>query len=237
VVDAADLVPLGRYLNLTEQDYLRRGGLRYDFGLLDINRDHLVTVADLTSVAQHYHERIDGYRIYRRLLGSGAWAMLPNPASASAPATLLRSQAGPADAQSAVPEYSFYDMPPLATDVEYRIVPFCLGDGDGVASLPHAVRAPAYSAEAVGGDYPNGVSLENDPRAVKPGVEWLCSVWNLASAPSASKVELDIGADGTYEKSILCNSVSDADRTPLATTRTGALVVRTRVTGRTGLVG
>jgi PKD repeat protein len=98
-----------------------------------------VFLSDLTALAQHFKEHLDGYRVYRRKAGTAAFALLEDPAAPGQP--LLVSRASVNDGHGVEihrpVRYAFIDAFSVDGDYEYRVAPFDAATNTaGPPSLP-----------------------------------------------------------------------------------------------------
>ncbi|MEZ5339327.1 MAG: hypothetical protein R3F46_13840 [bacterium] len=93
-----------------------------------------IGLSDLTVIAQHFGESIDGYRIYRLAPDSIAYYMLAHPWDPSLPYTIGRYESGGGGLQTV--RYSFDDIITEAGTYRYFVVPYDVESGqEGRASL------------------------------------------------------------------------------------------------------
>ncbi|MCB1219084.1 MAG: hypothetical protein H7A35_06450 [Planctomycetales bacterium] len=94
---------------------------------VDGDANGLVNISDITPLAQHFGQRMDGYRIYRRPLGSEEYELLPNPIDDQLPYTIGRTEAGPRSLSSIdgsrPVRYGFTDNPGDG-DFEYAVAAY-----------------------------------------------------------------------------------------------------------------
>ena len=107
---------------------------------IDGDRNGEINAADLTSIARHYGQRLDGYRVYRKGPSDADFQLMPNPGDPLSPVTVERSAAGP-KAVSQIDNnrpvrYSFTDLEAADGNYEYIVRPYdSVSDNDGVQSL------------------------------------------------------------------------------------------------------
>jgi len=104
LVSVSDLTPIGQQFegavayrdpppfgieHWPEGDPDADGTLNWYLARVDGNRDGLVHIHDLTPIAQHWNERLDGYRVYLKI-GLEDYALVPNPDDAGSPLTIPR---------------------------------------------------------------------------------------------------------------------------------------------------
>ncbi|MCB1220691.1 MAG: hypothetical protein H7A35_04335 [Planctomycetales bacterium] len=145
LVESSDLVPLaanfgqaiGYVDGSTAGDPLRQpaGDFRTDpvnWRLARIDGDHngLLGLGDLATIARHYGERLDGYRVYRRLPGAEA-EMLPWPNAPEAPLSVaLRDGSSPG-----LGIQQYVDYAPVLGAAEYFVTTYNVAeDEEGPAS-------------------------------------------------------------------------------------------------------
>lgn len=128
---------------------------------VDGSADGVVSLSDITTIAQQWQTRLDGYRVFRRNLGgSSSFTELPHPVETGAGAAVLRAEA------QAVPggptRYTFTDTGITeGASYEYYVVPTELATGSGPDSNHASVLADArvvldavLSADPAGGLVP-----------------------------------------------------------------------------------
>jgi hypothetical protein len=125
-VNGSDLLPLARYFgyNLTAFTSAVPDGAAW-FSRLDGDDNGLIGLGDLTEISRHYHERIDGYRIYHRS-GDGSWTMLPDPSRAANPYSIARSNVQPTGAIHAPLEFVYTWTQVPVGELQVKVVP-CMG--------------------------------------------------------------------------------------------------------------
>jgi len=206
LVGVSDLTPLGQRFNAQVQYYdpeqrgldcwpvgppLDDGGAgagnppvsgspadNWRLARIDGNTDGLIGVSDITPIAQHWQERLSGYRVYRIRPGEPGFTALPNPADPGLGYTVPRSAAFPAGSTSADPlrpvHYEFLDEQLGAASgvYEYYVVPYDasadeegtpsnpvpadMGNGGGGSLAPHAILMP----DTDHGEFPLTVSFD-----------------------------------------------------------------------------
>jgi len=113
LVSVNDLTPIGQRYNesVEHDDPAAHDGLAYwpsgdpdgagadnwRAARIDGNDDGLIYLTDITTIAQHWNERLDGYRLYFQTPSMDDFALLPNPGDAGSPLTVPRSVADPGD--------------------------------------------------------------------------------------------------------------------------------------------
>ncbi|MBN2081033.1 hypothetical protein JW859_02380 [bacterium] len=153
LVSVNDLTPIGQHYNEEVHyddaaahdgieywpagDPLGDGAANWRVARVDGNSDGLVYLTDITTIAQHWNERLDGYRIYYVNDDMAAPEMIPNPAEPTAAYTVPRSAADPADANRPF-RYSVSWVPTISEGVyAFYVVPYdAAEDDEGTPSLP-----------------------------------------------------------------------------------------------------
>ncbi len=147
-VGISDLVPLAKYLGgwINYRDPQEATGtawwpqgevtdtdlLNWKLARIDGNRDGLLSVEDVTPIAQHWGERIDGYRIYRSRNGSGP-ELLYWPGLPAAPLTIPRMLGVRVSGGNR--HYSFRDKMTNYGSQTYEVRPYSVAAGlEGPAS-------------------------------------------------------------------------------------------------------
>lgn len=152
-VNAADLMPLARYFGLDAAGYAAAvAPVSGWFWRLDGDGNGELGLGDIVPIAKHYRERIDGYRVYRRLLGSADWTLLPNQQQPDSAMSITHAQAAaetwPSGTATRIVSYSFTDPQTPQAAVEYKVIPYYFAEGR--SSVPLAlVPADAKSAEGI----------------------------------------------------------------------------------------
>lgn len=226
-VNAADLTPLGlhfaapvSYLSVDETGGIEwwpqgdpdddgaaeqpappaagSGAENWRWARIDGDFNGSLAIGDITPIAAHWRERLDGYRIYRRGPGETEFSLLADPFSPSAPVTIARSAAFPdgADAPDpnrpvryrftdAVTDYGPYDYYVAAYDTE--------SNTEGAHSASGAAssnRQPVANLEAFPGNgaAPLSVRLDasasSDPDGSISNYDWDFTddgIWDLAT--------------------------------------------------------
>ena len=87
-------------------------------------------MADITPIAQHFKERLSGYRVYRRGPLNADWVLLPDPLGGSSALSIERP---PVQVDAPV-RYSFADSPGYPGLYEYYVIAYALGS-TGVSAM------------------------------------------------------------------------------------------------------
>ncbi|MCB1218687.1 PKD domain-containing protein [bacterium] len=158
-VDADDLLPLAEsygavvdYLPAAEAEGLAwhpsgdisaEGERNWKLARIDGNRDGMLGIADVTVIAQHWGQRIDGYRVYRSLDGAEA-QYLPWPGAEQALLSISRLDAESLAANNR--RYAFMDFPLQAGEYTYTVKPYGIAaEAEGPAS-----RSAAAAVSGIG---------------------------------------------------------------------------------------
>lgn len=112
---------------------------------IDGNADGLIYLTDITSIAQHWQQRLSGYRVYRWHDITGETDLVADPASPEWPLTVARAATFPDGADSAHPHrpvrYQYLDPVELGGTYRYHLAPYSLADeAEGPASEPVEAR-------------------------------------------------------------------------------------------------
>ncbi|MEZ5336645.1 MAG: PKD domain-containing protein [bacterium] len=211
MVDEDDLLPLAEFLG-SEIDYLSvseadgvtwypAGDIEaedagnWQLARMDGNRDGMLGIADVTVIAQHWGQRIDGYRIYRSLDG-GEPQYIPWPGAEQAPLTISRLDARQLAGNNRL--YGFTDQPLVAGEYTYTVRPYGVAaEGEGPDS-----RASSAAVSGIGFAGVLTASLQSD---VSSGISPLTVQFD-ASASSVSNAVIteyrwDFDGDGMVDAS------------------------------------
>ena len=121
---------------------------------VDGNHDGLITVSDITPIAQHWNERLCGYRVYITAPG-GEPEMLPNPLDAQAAATVDR----PAIDQQEPVRYTFSYRAQVEGEYQAYVVAY-----DATSATESAVsNGLNFMVPEAGGNIPPAVEISTDP--------------------------------------------------------------------------
>jgi hypothetical protein len=199
-VNAADIIPLARYFNLDQSGFLALQPDGYDlFRQLDADGNGLIGSSDLQVIAAHFHEHIDGYRVYRRQPG-GAWHYLPDPASATHPLTAPRADlvARAGAAALSGPLACEYIDNPAPGDYQYKVVPcFTLAPQEGIASFVSPVIV-----FAAGTDFPISPATLAWPDSTAIAGQPYAANFNFAPVEASAfpvTLRFDTDSDGEYD--------------------------------------
>ncbi|MBN2081032.1 PKD domain-containing protein [bacterium] len=105
------------------------GAANWRAARVDGNGDGLIYLSDITTIAQHWQERLDGYRLYMLAPGATEYALVPNPADAESPFTVPRSAADPEDVNR-----PFHYSVPLSPATEEGVYSFYVAPYDAAQS-------------------------------------------------------------------------------------------------------
>ncbi|MBN2081919.1 PKD domain-containing protein [bacterium] len=138
---------------------------RWRLARVDGNGDGLINVSDITPIGQHWKERLDGYRVYRKCAGEQGYMLVKNQDDPALPYTVPRQLGFPAGATEPDPRrpvhyvfHDYYGEQPLGM-WEYFVVPYdAESDQEGVRSTPALV----YVLNGGGGTLPPIASLTVD---------------------------------------------------------------------------
>ncbi|MBN2081031.1 PKD domain-containing protein [bacterium] len=108
---------------------------------VDGNSDGVINVSDITPIAQHWQERLNGYHVYRKAPGEEVFTILPDPDDAEVPLLVQRSDFFPEDAVSPDPNRPLcFELEDPITGVgpfEYYLAPYdANSESEGPASTP-----------------------------------------------------------------------------------------------------
>jgi len=95
------------------------GSANWRLARVDGNDNGLIDVSDITPIAQHWEEKLSGYRVYRKAPGADEFELLYDPDDLYSNMTVVR----PASVdQTGLVRYSFSDPAPWAGDYEYYVI-------------------------------------------------------------------------------------------------------------------
>jgi hypothetical protein len=238
-VNSADLIPLARYFGddfaaFDAATTFTATDTQTWFARLDVDGNGIIGLSDLVGIARHFHEHLDGYRVYRRNLGAAGWMLLPNTAIPGSPMTLTHVQVAAAnwggDTPTKVPQYSLLDTSVPPADVEYKVVPyFRNGQLEGAASLPIAIRVYPDSTAVFYLDCSlNNVYVSSEPV--------FCTISASASSDRLPlQVAFDFGANGSYEVSRTFTGQTNPLRFDLIPYPAGTYPLRVRAVDNSGI--
>ncbi len=205
------------------------GAANWKLARVDGNSDGIINISDITPIAQHWQQRLDGYMLYRRRPGEAEFSLLPNSLLPGSAMSVERSQLA-IDPLRPVP-YSYVDEDlGAATGIfEYLLKPFDSSSArEGAASVLLQVDLDSgsggsnppvaqLSANVTTGDVPLVVvfdasaSYDPDPLGEITRYEWDTnndpSVFEFDSGLTAT-MNVTYMLPGNYEQWV---RVSDAD--------------------------
>jgi len=136
MVTQGDLTPIGQFWDQTINyddpslhdglaywptgDPVGGGAANWRLAQVDGNDNGLIEGADITSIAQHWLERISGYRVYRKAPGESTFTWIENPTDGTSKYTLER----PSASAGGPVRISFTDSPAVSGEYEYYVVGF-----------------------------------------------------------------------------------------------------------------
>ncbi|MEZ5338060.1 MAG: PKD domain-containing protein [bacterium] len=169
-VGISDLVPIAKYRNRlvsfipAEQNpvvpwYPHADYIAWRNSRIDGDRNGVILPSDITPIARHWGERLDGYRIYRRAPGESAFSLLEG--DAQYPELTIHRSSTFAEGTSApladrAVFYSYSDYVDEIGDYDYYVAPVDLQTmTEGQASLHHiAATAVPPAASFTAATYP-----------------------------------------------------------------------------------
>ncbi|MCB1216612.1 hypothetical protein KDL44_04430 [bacterium] len=98
-----------------------------------------INLADVSVIAQHFGERLEGYRIYRKAPGEDSFSMIANPQDGALPYTIGRGDA--LGGGSSAVHFRFDDPVSLEGGYDYFLAGFGSG-GEGSSSHAHGGDGP-----------------------------------------------------------------------------------------------
>lgn len=218
-VNAADLVPLARHFDevVAYRDPLDANGVAYwpdgnyygwdttnwERSRVDGNRDGIISLADVTTIAQHFGELLDGYRVYHSFNGAEA-ELLPWPGLPEAPMSISRLDSEIIALNNR--RYSFIVKLPEIGVHTLSVAPYTIAAGaEGSLSLPLDYTRPGeliaeFSAVPAAGDSPLPVAFDASASTCEYG-EILDYAWDFDSDGSIDQSGDSQLAQHTYETS------------------------------------
>ena len=176
IVEISDLVPLAANIGAqvayaegsTPGDPQRRPAgnfsdnpVNWRLARIDGDSNGLISVADLATLARHYGEHLDGYRVYRQLPGEDA-VMLEWPRAPEAPLSISQKDG----AYPGLGIYHFADRQPVKGEASYFVTTYIVADDQegspsNLATLfyntaPHAL----FSIDDNMGSVPQKISFD-----------------------------------------------------------------------------
>ncbi|MEZ5336648.1 MAG: PKD domain-containing protein [bacterium] len=216
-VNAADLVPLARHFDevVAYRDPLDANGAAYwpagnyygwdttnwERSRVDGNRDGIISLADVTTIAQHFGERLDGYRVYHSYNGADA-ELLPWPGLPEAAMSISRLDSASVALNNRL--YSFIVSLPETGVHTLSVAPYTIAAGaEGALSLPLDYARPGkltaeFSAQPMAGDSPLPVAYDASASTCEYG-EILDYAWDFDGDGSLDQSGDTPLAEHTYE--------------------------------------
>jgi PKD repeat protein len=210
LVSINDLTPVGQRYNETvaHDDPADHDGLdcwptgdpdgagadNWRLARIDGNDDGLVYLSDITTIAQHWNERLDGYRLYFKEPGAPEFSMYPDPDDAEAPVTVARSAVAPTEANSPYRYSVAFELTVFEGEFQFYVAPY--DSVDEQVGTPSAILTLTLPQ-----GQPPTADLTADVTAGNPPL----NVNFDASASSDPEGELisynwDFDGDGTYDE-------------------------------------
>lgn len=115
----------------------------YRLARVDGDGNGVINISDVTAIAQHFQQRLDGYRIYRKGPGEESFSFVPNPGDPQLPYTIGRDSALGGGATAV--RYEFDDLVSAAGGYDYYVSGW---DNDS--------GTEGHESHAHGGDGPGG---------------------------------------------------------------------------------
>jgi len=101
------------------------GAANWRAARVDGNGDGLIYLSDITTIAQRWNERLDGYRFYYQEPGDEGYTMLPNAGDDTLPYTIPRADADPGDANRPYRYSVTYYPSAMSTDAfNFYVAPY-----------------------------------------------------------------------------------------------------------------
>jgi len=210
LVTVSDLTPIGQrynqavaYDDAADHDGLAHwptgdpdgaGAANWRLARVDGNDDGLIYLTDITTIAQHWNERLDGYRLYFKEPGAPEFMLYPNPEDAESPVTVPRSAAAPPDSNSPYRYSVAYEALVFEGEFQFYVAPYdSVDDQIGTPSPVLTLTLPqgqpptaALTADVTAGNPPLEVNFDasasSDPENALISFDW------------------DFDGDGTYDE-------------------------------------
>jgi PKD repeat protein len=207
LVGVSDLTPIGQRYDETVDydDPAAHDGLAYwptgdpDNGgaanwrlaRVDGNDDGLIYLTDITTIAQHWEERLSGYRLYHQSPSMSEFEMVPNPDEPSSPLTIARAAADPGDPGRPF-RYTFEHIPQAEQGYhQFYVAPY--DDSTGTEGTASPILTLPEEGEPPVADLVADVTAGNPPLTVNFDASGSTDLEG-----SIDTYEWDFDGDGTY---------------------------------------
>ncbi|MBN1965160.1 MAG: PKD domain-containing protein [Anaerolineae bacterium] len=167
------------------------GALNWRKARVDGDSNTEIGRPDIVPIAQHYGERLAGYRIYRQAPGETAFSMLLNPTAVSNPMTIERISA---NYSSSTPvRYTFTDKTATSSgEYRYRVAPYDSASGEeGPVSVTITVDASAASVVA---------DFTATPQIGRPPLNVSFDASGSSASTGITQYEWDFDGGETYDE-------------------------------------
>jgi len=209
LVGVSDLTPIGQRYDETVayDDPAAHGGIahwptgdpdadgaaNWRLARVDGNDDGLIYLTDITTIAQHWEERISGYRLYYQTPSMSEFEMLPNPGNPGSPLTVPRSSADPGDASRPF-RYTLEYTPPIEEGYyQFYVAPY--DDSTDTEGTPSPVLTLPEEGEPPVADLTADVTSGNPPLTVNFDASGSTDLEGPIDT-----YEWDFDGDGTYDE-------------------------------------
>jgi len=118
------------------------GAENWRLARIDGNGDGQVYLSDITTIAQHWGEQLDGYRLYHRPPGEAEFQLESNPLDAQSPLTVGRGQAITGGPDAPVRYRLKLNLPPEGGEHEFYVA--ACGAGGGGEGPPSPMLLPEF---------------------------------------------------------------------------------------------
>jgi PKD repeat protein len=201
---------------------LDQGAANWRLARVDGNFDGLVSIQDVTTIAQHWQEHLTGYRVYRKAPGESDFSLLPDPTALNDDLSIPRDAALDTDGDTHPLRYVYFDSSEV-TSGEYQYYVAAYDPISGLEGPPSVIVTPRV----------NSLPVAELAAAPQIGARPLLVSFDAAASNDADgdtlSFEWDLDGDGSFE----LNSGSDAD-TEFTYNANGEFDAAVRVTDSNG---
>lgn len=174
------------------------GALNWRLARIDGDSNGEINLADVTQIALHWGQRIDGYRLYSRSPGEDEFSVVPNPDDPEIGFTVSREQVDRSHPNKPV-RYSYLIDFETGGEYEFKLSKFDSIDGEGSLSESHSYHNQPPVAELtaypVSGDAPLTVQFDASGSYDPDGY----NLWFKWDFDGDGVYDLDSGTDPTVE--------------------------------------
>lgn len=187
-----DTIPLG------EKPLTGTGADNWRLARIDGDANGEINIADLVPISIHWHERLSGYRVYRRGPGEADFAVVADVGSPDSGYSVKRSTAFMTDRSQVNPYYAvryiFNDKPAAAGTFAYYVAPY---DEDSATEGPpsNTVYMNNQTAEDPGDPDDPVLPPPPDPEQNKPPTAAFSCLPDAGDAPLAVAFDASASSD------------------------------------------